>query len=150
DPATNPGSSLTATSGAIANSVAFNTVTATVTDHNGNPVAGQVVTFTTDTGVAIVTASATTNAAGIATTTVIATLAGDHVVTAKVNGTQTTATTTFIADSTTAGVDPATNPGSSLTATSGAIANSVAFNTVTATVTDHNGNPVAGQVVTFT
>ena len=150
DPTNNPGSSLTATSGAIANNTATNTVTATVTDKNGNPVQGVAVSFTTDVGASMVTSPVTTNAAGIASTTVTATVAGAHTVTATANGSSATTTTTFIADGSTAGLDPAGNPGSSLTATNGAIANNTATNTVTATVTDHNGNPVSGVAVSFT
>ncbi|MEG0208263.1 inverse autotransporter beta domain-containing protein, partial [Hafnia sp.] len=117
DGTTNRGSSLTATSGAIANNVATNTVTATVTDHNGNPVSGLAVDFSVDSGASVVTATGTTNGSGIATTTVTASVAGAHTVTATANGSSATVSTTFVADNSSAGLDGTTNRGSSLTAT---------------------------------
>lgn len=151
DPVNSPGSSLTATSGAIANNTATNTVTATVTDQFGNPVPDLAVSFATDAGSSIVTSPVATNAAGIASTTVKATVAGAHTVTATVNSSSKTTSVTFVADGSTAGLDPVSNPGSSLTTlVDNQVANGTAADTVKATVTDHNGNPVAGLGVTFT
>ncbi|HGY4723581.1 TPA: beta strand repeat-containing protein, partial [Citrobacter amalonaticus] len=134
---------------APANGTATNSVVATVTDSNGNPVPGVTVNFTVDNG-ATIAATGTTGADGTVTQTLTSKTAGNTLVTAGINGTTRSVTMMFTADSGTAGLDPAANPGSSLTATSGAKADNTATNTVTATVTDKNGNPVPGVAVSFT
>ncbi|WP_176601207.1 Ig-like domain-containing protein, partial [Enterobacter asburiae] len=90
------------TDNAKANGTATNAVKAIVTDANGNLVKDAVVTFTATNGAVITTASATTDADGIATTTLTNTKAGVAKVTANVNGNSQSVDTTFVADSSTA------------------------------------------------
>lgn len=133
---------------AVANGLAKNSVKVVVTDSSGSPVPNAVVNFTADNGATIM-ATGTTGADGSLIQTLTSSKAGSSLVTATINGTTRSVSVMFIADDSSAGLDGTTNPGSSLTATSGAIANNVATNTVTATVTDHNGNPVSGLTVDF-
>ena len=133
---------------AVANGLAKNSVEVVVTDSSGSPVPNAVVNFTADNGATIM-ATGTTGADGSLIQTLTSSKAGSSLVTATINGTTRSVSVMFIADDSGAGLDGTTNPGSSLTATSGAIANNVATNTVTATVTDHNGNPVSGLTVDF-
>lgn len=133
---------------AVANGLAKNSVKVVVTDSSGSPVPNAVVNFTADNGATIM-ATGTTGADGSLIQTLTSSKAGSSLVTATINGTTRSVSVMFIADDSSAGLDGTTNPGSSLTATSGAIANNVATNTVTATVTDHNGNPVSGLAVDF-
>lgn len=133
---------------AVANGLAKNSVKVVVTDSSGSPVPNAVVNFTADNGATIM-ATGTTGADGSLIQTLTSSKAGSSLVTATINGTTRSVSVMFIADDSSAGLDGTTNRGSSLTATSGAIANNVATNTVTATVTDHNGNPVSGLAVDF-
>ncbi|WP_411704856.1 YrIlm family inverse autotransporter adhesin [Edaphovirga cremea] len=138
--------SLTVTAdNAIANGSATNAVQALVTDANGNPVAGQTVVFSANNGATVTTESVTTDASGLASTTLTSTTAGVATVTATVNGGSQSVDTTFVADGSTA-----TIISGNLTVTAdNAIANGSATNAVQALVTDANGNPVAGQSVSF-
>jgi adhesin/invasin len=116
------------------------TLTATVTDQDGNAVAdGTVVSFTTNLG-NISPASATT-VNGVATATLSSTVAGVAVVTATVGSLNATTQVTFTAGapfSVTLVAVPSTLPVDNLS-------------TLTATVTDQFGNFVAnGTVVNFT
>ncbi|MBG0639189.1 Ig-like domain-containing protein [Enterobacter asburiae] len=134
------------TDNAKANGSATNAVKAIVTDANGNPVKDAVVTFTATNGAVITTESATTDANGIATTTLSNTKAGVSAVTAKVNGNSQSVDTTFVADSSTATI----SSGNLTVTTDNAKADGTATDAVKAIVTDANGNLVSGVAVTFT
>ncbi|MGK6350933.1 Ig-like domain-containing protein [Parapedobacter sp. DT-150] len=132
---------------AVADGTDYNELTATVTDANGNPVAGQDVVFgiTYPDGTAG-TETVTTDAEGKAVLPITSTTAGEAPVTATVGGTAISgspATVTFIAG-------PADPASSTLAVTKdNAVADGTDYNELTATVTDANGNPVAGQDVVF-
>ncbi|CQJ00162.1 inverse autotransporter beta-barrel domain-containing protein [Yersinia massiliensis] len=141
----------TVASGAVANNMASNAVSAIVKDADGNLVPNVTVTFAvtggaTFDGAAEVNKSVMTNNSGVATAALVSLMAGDHAVTATV-GTNTTAakTSTFIADETSAIIASA-----DFTVASGAVANNIATNEVSATVKDGNGNTVPNVSVTFT
>ena len=148
-------SSITATSG-TPQSAGINTafaapLVATVKDSGGNPVQGVTVTFTAPasgaSGSFAGSNTATTNASGVATSTVFTAnaTAGSYTVAATVAGVTTAAN---FALTNTAGT------ASSITATSGtpqSAAISTAFAApLVATVKDSGGNPVQGVTVTFT
>ncbi|WP_421323173.1 Ig-like domain-containing protein [Aeromonas veronii] len=142
DAATATVSALVATTNAVADGVASNSVTATVTDANGNPIANAEVSFAT-TGSAVLSAqTGMTDAQGQVVITLTSTKAETVTVTATHAGQSMTADARFVADSSTAAL-------SALAATTDAVANGVASNDVTATVIDANGNPVANAEVTF-
>ncbi|HAU5068737.1 TPA: hypothetical protein JD045_24955, partial [Citrobacter amalonaticus] len=86
---------------ALANGSATNSVKATVTDANGNPLSGQVVNFSADNGATIL-ASGTTSADGTVTMTLTSTVAGDATVTASINSSSQSVSVTFTADTGTA------------------------------------------------
>jgi adhesin/invasin len=78
--------------GALANNTATNALSATVKDAGGNPLEGQTVTFAVTVGSAVLSsATATTDANGVATATLKSTVAETNQVTASVRGTATTA-----------------------------------------------------------
>ncbi|EEF4509529.1 hypothetical protein FWL67_21650, partial [Salmonella enterica] len=140
------GSLVIVATGAVANGTAQNSVKATVTDQYGNPVPGVTVSFAATNG-AIISATGATGADGSVTQTLTSTKAGDSTVTATVNGVSRTVVVSFVADSTTAGL---TSAGAGLVTTlDNQAANGVAADTVKATVTDKNGNPVEGLPVSF-
>ena len=116
------------------------TLTATVTDQDGNAVAdGTVVSFTTDLGSVSPITAVTVN--GIATATLSAIVLGTATVTATVGSLSSTVQVTFIAG------PPAQL---SLTATPAVIAaNGISQSTVLATVRDAFGNPVPDAQVNF-
>jgi hypothetical protein len=153
-----PAETIAATSGS-SQSAALNTtfgapLVATVT-MGGSPVNGAFVTFTapatgasgTFATTATNTETDTTNASGVATSSVFTAngTIGADVVTASVAGV--TATTTFNLTNT-------SGPAASITATSGSLQDAVistAFGApLVATVVDVNQNPVSGASVTFT
>jgi adhesin/invasin len=118
----------------------LSTLTATVADQFGNPVAnGTVVSFTTNLGSASPVTRVTTN--GVATATLSSTVAGLATVTATVGSLNATALVTFTPGPPTnlsLAAAPSTLPVDDLS-------------TLTADVTDQFGNPVAdGVVVSFT
>lgn len=129
---------------ALADGVATNAVQAVVTDVQGNPVAGQNVTFSTDTGAILTTVTGVTGADGLAKATLTSTTPGKVPVTARLdNGATRSVSTTFGA--------VATLLDRSLTVTSdNAPADGIATNAVQAKVTDNTGHPLPGQNVTFT
>ncbi|MET6676327.1 Ig-like domain-containing protein [Citrobacter amalonaticus] len=129
---------------ALANGSATNSVKATVTDAQGNPLSGQVVNFSADNGATIV-ASGTTGADGTVTMTLTSTVAGDSTVTASINNSSRSVSVTFTADTTTAQIAD----GALERVINDALANGSATNSVKATVTDANRNPLSGQVVNF-
>ncbi|MCE9884395.1 Ig-like domain-containing protein [Obesumbacterium proteus] len=129
---------------AKANGTATNAVQAKVTDANGNLVPNVAVSFTANNGATII-ASATTNAQGVATTTLTSKVAGISKVTATINGHSQSVDTTFVADASTANI-----LSGALTVTAdNAKANGIATNTVQAKVTDANGNLVPNAIVSF-
>jgi gliding motility-associated-like protein len=141
------------TTGSLANGTAQNSVRAHVVDASGNPVAGQTVTFVINSGTATPSAlTVFTNANGDAILTMTSTVTGLVEVAASVNGVPMTApnnspvTVAFISDL------PSVNvPTTRLEIVKGtAVADDVDLTTVRAVITDANGNPVAGQTVTFT
>ena len=153
---TGTAASITATSGtpqSAAISTAFAApLVATVKDSGGNPVQGVTVTFTAPGSGASGSFAggvntATTNASGVATSTVFTAnaTAGSYTVAATVGGVTTSAS---FALTNTAGT------AASITATSGtpqSAAISTAFAApLVATVKDSGGNPVQGVTVTFT
>ena len=130
--------------GALANGSETNSVKATVTDAQGNLLAGQVVNFSADNG-ATIAASGTTGADGTVTMTLTSTVAGDATVTASINGSSRNVNVTFVADTGTAQIAD----GALERVINDALANNIATNSVKATVTDAQGNLLAGQVVNF-
>ena len=134
------------TDNAKANGTATDAVKAIVTDANGNLVKDATVAFTATNGATITTASATTDANGVATTTLTNTKAGTTSVTATVNGNSKSVDTTFVADSSTATI----SDGNLTVTTDNAVANDSDTNAVKAIVTDANGNKVKDATVTFT
>ncbi|GAA1623864.1 invasin domain 3-containing protein [Leucobacter chromiireducens] len=121
--------------------------TATVTDAHGNPVSGTEVRFSAEHGAQLDPATATTNAEGVATTTIASETAGDARISATVEGVPlqgSPRSVRFVAGA-------ASAEHSSWTVTPGGtvVANGVDVYTGTVTVVDRFGNPVAGQVVDF-
>ncbi|MBV8045358.1 inverse autotransporter beta domain-containing protein, partial [Pluralibacter sp.] len=139
-----PGALSVLNDGAKADGAAQNRVRATVADANGNPLAGQTVSFSADNGASIAV-SGITGADGGVTVSLSSTVAGASTVTASVNGSGQTVTVNFVADDATAGIAP----GALSVLVDGAKADGTAHNRVRATVTDANGNPLAGQTVSF-
>src|SRR6185503_17733340 len=138
--------------GVIADGTALSTITVTVRDSNGNPVAGQTVQLASTGSNNILVQPGLTDPSGIATGTIASTTAETKTITATVNpgASQVVVaqqpTVQFIANSgsisailTTATAVPAT----------GVIADGTALSTITVTVRDSNGNPVAGQAVSL-
>ncbi len=117
----------------------LSTLTATVTDQFGNPVAnGTPVSFTTDFGT--LSGSSATTVNGVATATLSSTLPGVATVTATVGSLSATTQVTFTLGAP-ANVTLSANPTTLLVGNS---------STLTATVTDQYGNAVAdGTVVSF-
>ena len=117
------------------------TITAHITDANGNPVSDETVTFATSLGT-VAPETATTNEDGVATTTLTAaTAAGTAIVNAIANAASGSTEVQFVAgsaDDVTVTADPAT-----LTA------DGSSTSIITARVTDANGNPLAGESVNF-
>ena len=129
---------------AIANGSATNSVKATVTDAQGNPLSDQLVIFSADNG-ATIAASGTTGSDGSVTMTLTSLVAGDATVTASINGSSRSVNVTFTADASTAQIAD----GALERVINDALANNIATNSVKATVTDAQGNLLAGQVVNF-
>lgn len=118
--------------------MATNSVRATVTDANGNPVAGAGVAFSADKG-AVIAATGTTDANGQVVQTLTNTTAGITTVTAEVGGVRRTAEVTF---------EPGPVPVLSLTMiTNNQLPNAAGVNVVLAQVT-LGGVPLPGQEVT--
>ncbi|MEH3840507.1 invasin domain 3-containing protein [Hafnia alvei] len=133
------------TNDAAANGSATNAVQVAVTDAHGNPVPNVAVKFSAPGDVKIGTLEATTNEAGIATSTMTSTKAGSYTITALVNGASSTADITFTPDSSTAEIAS----GAFTVTTNDAAANGSATNAVQVIVTDANGNPVPNVAVKF-
>nr|WP_244565736.1 Ig-like domain-containing protein [Escherichia coli] len=133
----------------IANNVGMTTLQATVTDGNGNPLANEAVTFTLPADVSASFTlgqggSAITDINGKAEVTLSGTKSGTYPVTVSVNnyGVSDTKQVTLIADAGTATL-------ASLTSIYSFVVSTTEGATMTASVTDANGNPVEGIKVNF-
>lgn len=133
----------------IANNVGMTTLRATVTDGNGNPLANEAVTFTLPADVSASFTlgqggSAITDINGKAEVTLSGTKSGTYPVTVSVNnyGVSDTKQVTLIADAGTATL-------ASLTSVYSFVVSTTEGATMTASVTDANGNPVEGIKVNF-
>jgi protocatechuate 3,4-dioxygenase beta subunit len=126
-------------------------VTVTVVDANGNPVPGQTVVLgATGSNNVLGQPASTTDAAGVATGTIASTTAETKTVSATVNpGANQVilaqqATVGFVGDPST--IDPATSTAVA-SPSSNVVADGTTTSTITVTVRDAHGNPVAGQTV---
>ncbi|EJD5513075.1 Ig-like domain-containing protein [Escherichia coli] len=133
----------------IANNVGMTILQATVTDGNGNPLANEAVTFTLPADVSASFTlgqggSAITDINGKAEVTLSGTKSGTYPVTVSVNnyGVSDTKQVTLIADAGTAKL-------TSLTSVYSFVVSTTEGATMTASVTDANGNPVEGIKVNF-
>ncbi|EHN6806874.1 inverse autotransporter beta domain-containing protein, partial [Salmonella enterica] len=147
---------LTASSGARANGTDTNTVTALVTDSAGQPVSGEMVTFTLPAGVSPAgTAMArssqvkvTADGSGVAALNIVSQAAGTYSIRAAVgSGAAQAATTTFV-QNTGSGPQDILNLNVAL-ADNNAMANGQATNRVRAVVKDKAGAVLAGEQVHF-
>ena len=130
---------------ALANGTAMDAVQAKVTDAYGNPVNNVTVSFTADNGAVVTTASAVTDASGLASTTLSNTTSGTTNIVAAVNGTNQNVNINFAPDDSTATIIN----GNLVVTQNNAKANGTDSNKVQATVTDANGNRVPNTTVTF-
>ncbi|HCC5837398.1 TPA: Ig-like domain-containing protein, partial [Citrobacter farmeri] len=130
--------------GALADGSTPNSVKATVTDANGNILAGQSVSFSADNG-ATIAASGTTGDDGTVTMTLTSRVVGDSTVTASINNSSESVEVTFVADTDTAQIAA----GALEVVDTGARADGETTNRVKATVTDARGTPLPDQVVNF-
>ncbi len=133
----------------IANNIGMTKLQATVTDGNGNPLANEAVTFTLPADVSASFTlgqggSAITDINGKAEVTLSGTKSGTYPVTVSVNnyGVSDTKQVTLIADAGTAKL-------ASLTSVYSFVVSTTEGATMTASVTDANGNPVEGIKVNF-
>ncbi|HAL6270374.1 TPA: inverse autotransporter adhesin-like protein YeeJ [Escherichia coli] len=133
----------------IANNVGMTTLQATVTDGNGNPLANEAVTFTLPADVSASFTlgqggSAITDINGKAEVTLSGTKSGTYPVTVSVinYGVSDTKQVALIADAGTAKL-------TSLTSVYSFVVSTTEGATMTASVTDANGNPVEGIKVNF-
>ncbi|EFH3048798.1 Ig-like domain-containing protein [Escherichia coli] len=133
----------------IANNIGMTKLQATVTDGNGNPLANEAVTFTLPADVSASFTlgqggSAITDINGKAEVTLSGTKSGTYPVTVSVNnyGVSDTKQVTLIADAATAKL-------ASLTSVYSFVVSTTEGATMTASVTDANGNPVKGIKVNF-
>ncbi len=133
----------------IANNVGMTRLQATVTDGNGNPLANEAVTFTLPADVSASFTlgqggSAITDINGKAEVTLSGTKSGTYPATVSVNnyGVSDTKQVTLIADAGTAKL-------ASLTSVYSFVVSTTEGATMTASVTDANGNPVEGIKVNF-
>jgi adhesin/invasin len=136
--------------GVIANGSAISTITVTVRDANGNPVAGQAVALASSGSNNILVQPGVTDAFGVASGSIASTSAEQKTITATVNP---GASQIVVAQQPTVEFvgDPSTISGvltsASASPATGVLADGAAISTITVTVRDQNGNPVAGQVV---
>ncbi|MFM5181214.1 Ig-like domain-containing protein [Aeromonas veronii] len=141
--------------GAIADGVESNPVSATVTDKNNNPVSGMAVIFKVDGGAYFNTAegsrlmkevAVTTDLDGVASAELLSMQIGDNAVTATL-GSQVTApkNAEFVADTASARVEE----GAFRVLRNNALPNGSDINVATLRVTDQYGSPVSGMAVGF-
>lgn len=130
---------------ATANGIATNTVQATVTDGDGQPIIGQLINFAVNTQATLSTTEARTGANGTASTTLTHTVSGVSRVSVTLGSSSRSVDTTFVADESTAEITAA-----NLTVTTNdSVANGSDTNVVRAKVTDAYTNAVANQSVIF-
>ncbi|AOV96134.1 hypothetical protein A9798_03650 [Edwardsiella hoshinae] len=145
------------TNNAPADGLSANRVTARVSDHYGNPLSGQRVTFTARdeaqlapagqaSGQGAKTADVLTDNNGRAAVDVTQTRAGNSVIDAQLNGSRQQVTLHFVADSGSARLVP----GSLHVTQRSATASGPRVNLASIKVTDSNGNPLPGETVIFT
>ncbi|HGY4723553.1 TPA: beta strand repeat-containing protein, partial [Citrobacter amalonaticus] len=149
DPSTAAVSAFTSTTTpALANNADTQTLTATVKDAKGNVVPGATVNFTVTTGIATLgSATATTNASGVATVTVKDTTAETATITAKVG---TNAADTGKTADATFGLYPVVSGISNASpAVNNSPADGVTQNTLVVQVSDLAGNAITNTAVTL-
>ncbi|WP_049615212.1 invasin-like inverse autotransporter protein, partial [Yersinia pekkanenii] len=122
------------TNNSLANGSEMNAVRAKVTDVHANAVANQSVTFSATNGATVIEQAVTTNAEGIADSTLTNTAAGISIVTATL-GTQSRQVETRFEPGSTAAIH-------FIKVTDRAIANGIAKNEIRFTLQDKNGNAV--------
>lgn len=128
---------------AVADGSTNNAVQAKVTDGQGNPLAGEVVTFSADHGATISKVTGTTDAKGVARATLTSYTPGTAVVTASLaSGAEASVNTTFtpLGGLTLSNITVTRND---------ALADGIDKNSVSMQVTDSNGTPLAGQIITL-
>lgn len=131
------------TASVIANGTSSSTLTATVTNANGQPAVGAVVTWAATVGT-LSTASSTTDANGKATTTISSVNLGQSTITATAEKGSATQTVNFVADITNAKVNNVTATPSMI------LADNTESSTLVATLLDDNNHNVgAGVTVTW-
>lgn len=114
------------------------TITALVTDAQGNPVPDMPVTFSADNGATLAEQQVKTDTQGSVTTTLTSSVAGTSHVVVSVNNKSVSKETTFTGNSATANVN------SVETTTASGVADGVTMVTFRALVKDNNGNPLSG------
>ncbi|TBL79662.1 hypothetical protein EYY94_00070, partial [Obesumbacterium proteus] len=102
--------------------------------------------FSANNGATVISATATTDIEGLASTTLTNVTAGTTKVTAAINGNRQTVDTTFVADDSTSTI----TDGNLIVTVNDAKANGSATNEVQAKVTDAHGNTVSNVEVHFT
>ena len=134
-------STLAASPTSILQNTGSSTITVTVKDQNGNPMAGaNVVLSATGDGNSITQPAGPTNSAGVATGTLSSTVTGIKTVSATANGTaitQTAAVEVLPAPAVSAGL-------STVTADPVSVPQWTGVSTITVTVNDQYGNPMSG------
>src|SRR6185436_7422100 len=136
--------------GVLANGVAVSTITVTVVDDNGAPLAGRIVQIAASGTNNTIVQPAVTNASGVATGTISSTRAETKTITATIDpGANAVVlaqqpSVQFIAD---AGNISAVLSTASAAPATGVIADGTTVSTITVTVRDVNGNGIAAQVV---
>ncbi|MCS2164212.1 Ig-like domain-containing protein [Scandinavium manionii] len=133
------------TNNALADGTSQNRISVSITDVQGNPVAGQTVNFSANNG-ATLASTGTTDDKGTINLPVTSFTAGVSTVTATVNGQTEQVDVTFTADSQSAQI--ASGDLSALT--DNARADGVAENQITVKVTDAQGNTLPNVTVNFT
>jgi hypothetical protein len=133
-----------------ADGVTTSTITVTVKDSGGNPLAGKTVTLASSRGATdtISAASGASDSNGHVTFTVKSSTAGSPVFTATDTTDSVTVTQTATVNFTVPAVADAAHSTVSASPT-GLLANGTATSTITVTLKDSSGNPVAGKTVTL-
>lgn len=128
---------------AVADGNSADAVTATLTDSNGRPVAGQTVTWTVPEGVTLREKSSTSDNSGKVTVHLTATVAGSAVIRAAAGNQSAEGTVHFTGNAASAKVETLS------VTTDGSPSDGKTANVAQVTVTDANGNTLAGQTVSW-
>lgn len=128
---------------AVADGTSADAVTATLTDSNGRPVAGQTVTWTVPEGVTLREKSSVSDASGKVTVHLTATVAGSAVIRAAAGNQSVEGTVHFTGNAASAKVATLS------VTTDGSPSDGKTANVAQVTVTDANGNALAGQTVSW-